>query len=428
MQLFSHYFRATLSTQRWCYRGAETTTAQPVVAAEKPKEPYEKVPAEPVGPKLKGIIRDVQAKKAHEISKTTGVKVEAEKLETDPNTLCDTTRKLADTFSKLGEAVEKIFEKLLNLLAPYGATADDVRATLDTPREERPLTTEEAEEVEATSKMRKAPWQPHKLDRQLSQQERYTALRAYKKINTKDLPGQLRIAVGQSVPSSIINELSAAQERGEVTDEFIRQKAQECGMNKNPKLYKKFVDGVREGIASWKDQPVIEKALPEASAKYGVPVETLVAIISKESRWNALIVNESSGAAGYAQVIKTTRESYQKHQDPNFDPHNARDAIMFTAWNIRESMAYVNKRVNDKWKINDASDVEKIYITHNMGALGYVLYANWMDNKSPENFKKMRYWQREEIKPGYYGCDKRADYAKQVAEVALHFADLSNNS
>lgn len=451
MRLFLHQFQSS----KLCYQHVATevaafgnleipaTALDPLKAAEAKAE-HDQETAKNKG-KVEALNHYIQDSAATEISKKMGKKVEAQKLKEDPNTLCETTRTLAGTMDKLGIAIEKIFDKLLSLLAPFGFDANDVQATLNTPKDEKQkLDQDEKAELDATPRRQAAPWKPRSLDREVSESQRYIALRAYKKIHTKELSGHIDIAMrgGQHVSEKVKNDILDAYKKGILSfDEswnptaefkaFAEEKANEMGIS-GGKKFKKFFDAMQESVASFEGQPVIEKSLPEASAKYNIPVETLVAMISKESSWNPLVENDHSSAAGLAQGMVDTMRSYRAQTgNPDADAKNPHDAIMMAAWLARDSINTVEKyiqkgTISKAWHI-EPSDVEKIYMTHNMGAWGYVLYAQYTDNPTQENFNKMRPWQREKI-GSQFGYEKRANYASAVAEVAYHYADITNNS
>lgn len=175
-----------------------------------------------------------------------------------------------------------------------------------------------------------------------------------------------------------------------------------------------------------KEHPEWMEYIHQASAKYNIPVSTIVAFITMESGWNPRAHNASS-ASGFAQVITGTLNTYKRSTgNPSADPYDPKTSIDIAAWVCRDIINSVNQTVDrqgtqqgfkQEYKIG-LSDIRKLYLSYNNGPWGYLVLQRYVDNPTPENFGKMTWWQRRTRD----GWQDRYNYSGQVEAVALAYA------
>lgn len=333
-------------------------------------------------------------------------------------------KNLLGDFDEIGKAITEVMsifkskdedpEKVVDLFGPLGVDADTMQYVMTDPEnfkeadapqgalDEEEFPQEEDEDlqmsVDVERSLPQAPkWQPSKqnLDRKTSRNQRYIAEKASKSIKEKNY------------------------------------------------------------------MPFFEKAAKD----YGLSTSVLVAFAMKESSMNPLRVNAESKATGLAQVIPSTLREYRAKVDPKADPKDPETGIRIIAYLAHNAIKSVHNMViagtatfrvkkrdprfpdrKDKfirttftcktkpeYEIK-ADDVMSLYVTHNSGVAGYIAYKNYESALATgdaaqiaEAKKGLQYWQ-EDIKNGKEGWIRRANYARETAEVAYHWNDLNQQS
>jgi hypothetical protein len=210
--------------------------------------------------------------------------------------------------------------------------------------------------------------------------------------------------------------------------------------------------------------------LERASARHGIPIQTLVGFIEMESGWNpdsapmwknkdgkiikGKFTREEargrglalySSAHGLAQAMGFNVPTYARKRYGDFrneNPHltlsaepdlyNPLIAIDFAGYHLKEIISSVNRIVDGKmgaregfkpqWKLEPGGDVTHLYMAYNNGAYGYLVLRRYLENPTKANEAGLVWFQQRkkrdkngnEILEGV----ARARYATRVAQVA----------
>lgn len=225
------------------------------------------------------------------------------------------------------------------------------------------------------------------------------------------------------------NQPGEAAKAEQPTDEEVTKAEQELAKRgNNEKIKGGDLARARAAKKKLDAHPDWDRWIEAASAKHNIPKSTLVIFIQMESGFNPNIINKSSGAAGFSQVIKSTLGAYRRRTgNPNANPLDPATGIDIAAWVCRDIMNSVNTMVRNggakgfkpEYAIG-MGDIRKLYMAYNNGPLGYLVLQRYVDNPTPENFKGLTWWQKR-TKDGW---KERYDYSARVEAAALAYASL----
>lgn len=187
----------------------------------------------------------------------------------------------------------------------------------------------------------------------------------------------------------------------------------------------RMVKQARDALAA---HPDWRQYIQEASAQFHVPSYVLLAFIRMESGFNPGAKAATSRCRGLAQADPRTFAEFKRQTNqPNADPFNPKDAIVFMAWYCDFLIKTVNRTAPQYGFPQNRiaftqQDIQHLYMAYNNGPAGYVVLRRYLENPSSENFNRLLPFQKRRIGNRPDG-ENRAAYARHVSVVAMQYKD-----